>query len=274
MAQTPQLKRTQLRELYEALLLLKEQEQTALAELHAADPARLVRRFEASVATVAAYPAIVDPADPASPLPFHDRIDRKLPDPQPDDPIERTEHFASRLAKDGIQKVADAPELDFRYVDREIFPLRTTAKGAPRAATRRLDLLLASADGLPIAGELKIGSDKPTYFALIQALMYAAELSSAEQLNRLAKTYTLAEFAWPDGGPFLDVFVIALKPPTGGRFRKKSFEASKQVSCKLVADPRINSVIRRIAYLEAIPGDRDLSFVSRFHFPNPAAERP
>ena len=63
--------------------------------------------------------------------------------------------------------------LDFYYVDRELSPLRTANKDAPR---RSLDLLLANAhDQTPIFAELKIRGDKLAYFALIQVLMLALE---------------------------------------------------------------------------------------------------
>jgi hypothetical protein len=70
---------------------------------------------------------------------------------------------------------------------------------------------------LPIVAELKIGADKPTYFALIQALMYATEFSSPSQRARLAATCPEAKFTMPADGPFLDVYLIAFKPPSTRR---------------------------------------------------------
>jgi SDR family mycofactocin-dependent oxidoreductase len=55
------LEPTQLRHYYDSLHGLKEQEQNALAELHAEDPERLIARFAHSVQTVAAYPTITEP---------------------------------------------------------------------------------------------------------------------------------------------------------------------------------------------------------------------
>lgn len=263
---TASFKPTQLREFYAALGALKEQEQTVLAELHAEDPARLLRRFELSVATVAEYAPITHVEDPSLPEVFHDDKREALADPPvPVGEIRKTEHFASQLVDRGELSVEGAPELAFRYVDREIFALRSTAAGQ-RVATRWLDLLLASSDGLPIVAELKIGTDKPTYFALIQALMYATELSSPSQRARLTAVYPEVRFTTPADGPFLDVYLIAFKPPSTGAFRQRSFEATEQLSAKLVKDRRVNSVIRRIACIEAIPGDESLSFVKRFAF--------
>lgn len=264
----PRLRPTQLRELYDALGALKEQEQTALAELHANDPERLIGRFAHSVETVAGYPPNTEA--------FHGGANAKAQRKPLDDPptpiaeIVKTDHFASHLAGDQECLVENAPELSFRFVDREIFALRTTAADGPRPRRRSLDLLLVSRDGRPIAGELKLGADKPTYFALVQALMYAAELSSPAQRERLMKHYPDADFAFPEGGPFLDVYLIGFDPPTKGKYRERSFEATRSISSKLVKDTRVHSVIRRIAYIEAEPQGQGLSFVKRFAFePSP-----
>jgi hypothetical protein len=259
-------KPTQLRALYDALDALKEQEQTALAELHAEDPERLLDRLRKDAETVAKY----DPLDER----FYDPKTRKdLPDPPtPFAELKKTEHFASHLADGNRREVAGAAELSFRYVDREIFPLRQTAPGGPRPARRSLDLLLASDDDLPIAGELKLRTDTPTYPAFIQALMYAIELNSENQRARLDEHHP-GTFKWPVDGPVIDVYLIAFEPPKGGRFRPRSYEATKTISQKLVEDKRCSSVIRRIAYLEAgAEGDR-LAFSTRFAF-GPGTQTP
>ena len=262
------LKSTQLRDLYAALGALKEQEQTALAELHAKEPERLIARFAHSVDTVAGYQANTEA--------FHDRarttgLRETLDEPPvPLNDRVKTADVARHLANARERRVENAPELDFRFVDREIFALRTTKSDTDRPRRRIMDLLLVSRDGLPIVGELKIGTDKPTYFALVQALMYAAELSSPAQRERLMKHYPDADFAFPKGGPFLDVYLIGFDPPSKGKYRERSFEATRSISSKLVKDTRVHSVIRRIAYIEAEAQDQGLSFVKRFAFePSP-----
>src|SRR6266849_1985819 len=101
MAQQPA---TPLRDYYDALHLLKEQEQTALAEAHAEDPILLASRFQKSVEILATRDSIGD-APPSN--------------------IKSTFDFVARLVRqDGTVKGAD--HLSFKYIDREIFPTRTT----------------------------------------------------------------------------------------------------------------------------------------------------
>jgi hypothetical protein len=231
---------TQLREYYDALHALKEQEQTALAELHADDPARLITRFAHSVETVAAYPVIKEA--------FHrERSDTWME--KSGDPITSTTTFVANLAAGGRHRVDGYGELDFDYVDREIFPLRSTEIAVEgRSVRRSIDLLLRDRDGFPVVGELKVAGDSPTYFALVQALMYAAELSSSSQQQRLGEHYGLRV---PGDDPGISIYLVAYAAPERGAYRARSFAASETISLGLMADPRVSSVVRRIAYLAA-----------------------
>lgn len=250
-------KPTQLRALYNALPALKEQELTALAEHHADDPTYLLYRLGEDAETVAKYPAL----DEA----FYGKR-TELPKPAtPFAELKKTHHFVSHIADGERREVEGAPELSFRYVAHEVFPLRQTTPGGPRPSRRSLDLLLASDDGLPVACELKIRGDTPTYPALIQALMYAMELSSESQRARLDKHYA-GKFAWPAEGPVIDVYLLAFEPPDRGRYRSRLHEATRTVSAKLVDDPRCNSVIRRIACIEAAVEGDQLAFRKGFAF--------
>lgn len=252
-------KPTQFRALYDALDALKEQEQTALAEHHADDPTYLLYRLGKDAETVAKYPALAErfyEEDSRTPLPNPPTLLAELTE---------TAHFVSHLADRERREVEGSPELSFRYVAHEVSPLRQTAPGGPRPSRRSLDLLLSADDGLPIACELKIRDDTPTYPALVQALMYAIELSSESQRSRLDEHYQ-DTFTWPVGGPFIDVYLLAFEPPDRGRYRARLHEATRTISAKLVEDPRCSSVIRRIACVEAtVEGDR-LAFRKDFAF--------
>jgi hypothetical protein len=249
------LKPTQLREYYDALAALKEQEQTALAELHAEDPQRLAGRFEHSVKTVAQYPAITEP--------FYGARSEAWKK-EGAETIDSTAAFTALLAEGEVHDAAGAPELSFRYIDREVFPLRSREIVSGRSARRSIDLLLESRDGFPIVGELKIKADKPTYYALVQALMYAVELSSESQRNRLAQH---CSFKSRGGGELIDVYILGYQAPDRGAYRARSFEASKMIAAKLMKDPRVSSVVRRIAYLEASQdAERRLVFKPLFMF--------
>lgn len=76
------------------------------------------------------------------------------------------------------------------YVEREFSPRRTTGaileNGLPARSSGSggADLLFAR-NGEPVIGELKLEGDASAAFALIQALTYAAELATPNQLTRL-----------------------------------------------------------------------------------------
>lgn len=263
--EAPTFKGTPLRELYDILCRLSEGEQLGLARFYAEEKGaqRLAERFELSCAAITnEYPENTEP--------FHDRTSASDGDshevgPPSAEAITSTVEMQEYLAGRGRQEVRDQPELGFRYVDREVFALRTTAKGGVRPPKRTLDLLLASDDNYPIIGEVKIAGDRPTFFALVQALMYASELSSPNQRRRLQSHYA----AFDSGplltaGPWLDVWVIGYQPPEVGEYRQGSFEASEQISAHLINESRVNQAIRRIAYVEAVLEGVDLTFEEKF----------
>lgn len=249
---------TPLREYYDALGILKEQEQTALAEAHAKDPRLLARRFRLSLEMLEAHSGIDASFYPPG------RRDPPNP-PTPVDEIKSTIEFASQLCDGRAQVVEGVPDLSFVYVDRELSPLRTTAPD--RVARRSLDLLLAnSGDGTPVLAELKIRADKPAYFAFVQVLMLAAELLVSSQRRRLKGHPPAENMVWSETGPFADLYLVAFEPPETGKYRERSFKATQEISRRLVVDPAVASFIRRIAYLEAVVDDGGLAFKPRFAF--------
>jgi hypothetical protein len=247
---------TPLRDYYDALHALKEYEHTVLAEAHALDPTLLLRRFDQSLS---AFNAPI-----AEPL-----YDTVRADPvgyrEPPDQIDSTIKFAAEISDGAPRPVTPTAALAFRYVDRELSPLRTTGENRP--ARRSLDLLLANADdGLPIYAELKIGADKPSYFALVQLLALAADFLPPSQRDRLQQHAGVSQLNSPDAGPYADLYIITLNAPTAGAFRARSFSATRQISEKLIADRSFSAQIRRIAYLEAVPEDGALAFRTHFAY--------
>jgi uncharacterized protein (DUF2249 family) len=238
---------------------LDEGEQTRLAEAHQRDPAPLIQWFRESVAAFAApieepfYPSSGLRKDPADPK-YRTRVTE----------INSTIKFAAHICDGRPLAVENADQLAFRYVDREISPLRTKlSEKMDRFPRRSLDLLFANAqDGRPIFAELKIRGDSLPYFALIQVLALASDLLPRPQLERLDRYYP-EQFAWPDEGPFADLYIIAFNPEKG-TYYKASFDATERISEKLMASREVSSLVRRIAYFEA--GD-DLVFSKRFEFP-------
>lgn len=249
---------THLRRYYDALLALFEQEQTALAELHAADPTLLIHRFRESVKALEKVPLIE--------APFYPKGRKGLPSPPtPVADIKKTHHFASQLSDGRPRRVEGCDDaLDFHYVDRELSPLRTEKTNIPR---RSLDLVLANAhDRTPIFAELKIRTDKLAYVAFIQVLMLAVELIVPANGQRF-RAHPLAQgVAWPQVGPFADLYLIAFEPPAAGMYREPSLQATEDIARQLVEHSLVSQYLRRIAYLEAF-ADGDLStFTCRFAF--------
>jgi hypothetical protein len=61
---------------------------------------------------------------------------------------------------------------------------------ATKSGKGGMDLLLQSqASGLPVIGEVKVDTDKNAFYALIQAMTYAVELSTLNQLKRLKRNF-------------------------------------------------------------------------------------
>jgi hypothetical protein len=78
------------------------------------------------------------------------------------------------------------------FVERELNPRRTRRgmysdkRPATNSGAGGMDLLLRSiATGFPAVGEVKVKKDKNAFFALVQAMTYAVELSTPKQLTRL-----------------------------------------------------------------------------------------
>lgn len=248
---------TQLREYYDALHALKEQEQTALAEAHAKDPRLLLHRFRHSLKALDGL-AIDEPFYP--PQRKDPRTERT-----PVDGIKKTIHFAAQVCDRRPRAVKGASSLAFRYVDRELFPLRTTALG--RVPRRSLDLLLANRDDrTPIFAELKIRGDRLAYFAFVQALMHAAELLLPTQRQRLSAHTHATHLEWSQQGPFADIYIIAFEPPTRGTYRERSLVATEQIAKRILEYEEFSRYIRRIACVDAFVMDARLVFEKRFAF--------
>ena len=248
---------TQLHDFYDAIGVMTEQEQTDVAESQAKDVSPLLAMFQVSVSTVAGRPATSEP--------FYDTVRKDPPAPTELDALKSTFDFASHLCGGHACSVKNAAALDFRYVDREIFPART--KGEDRSPVRRLDFLLVnSQDGMPVLAELKIEGDRLAHFALVQVLMHAAELQSAPQRKRLLAHPGNHDFRPPADGPFVDLYLIAYGTPKTRTYRDRSFKATEQISEALIKNETFSHSVRRIAYIEASANDGTLEFEKRFAF--------
>jgi len=192
-----------------------------------------------------------------------------------DSPLRSTDAFVATVqAMQTPIQVDNAAELSFRYVERELSPLRTTngvletGEPASKSGTGGADLLLQNyQDQVPIIGEIKISRDATLLLALVQALTYALEFSTPRQIGRLARSFV--EFKDLVAPSRVDVYLIsAMSPqdephPTIRKFVEQL--AEKLCSCGNVC------FLRRIAYLEAdLTKDGRLFFRKEFAFESQA----
>jgi hypothetical protein len=246
------MKRTQMRSYYTALLALKQQEWDALAQLHARDAARLGARIRHDLQTVSGYRSLVD-------VPFSSTPRKRLPEPPDPTEIRTTPEFAAALGREWHQ-VAGHPELRFRYVAHEVSALRTGETGDE---PRWLDLLLVNDDDTPILTELKIATDKLPYFAFIQLLMHAVELSSENQRIRMRKHLGLPEAQGDNART--DLYVIGYGEPNV-TYHGSSATAVESIAKQLLQGKTavLSAEVRRIVYLQAVPSGGALGFHAEF----------
>ena len=184
----------------------------------------------------------------------------------------KTRRVADKLEKGSTWKVRGHVELDFRFVDRELPPARTTSRARFRGETKprkrfpTLDLLLAGQDRWPVFCELKVAEDENPFYALIQALGYSAQLLTEPQRERLALAHG-DRLTLPTEGPFADIYLMLVdyeevkewKPPLG--------RAARKLAGQVMEDERVRALVRRIACLEASELDDPLEFTRSWHAP-------
>ena len=236
-------------------------------------PRRLAERFRTSVDQFSVYCNVEESFYP------DDRPD--VPQPADLQEIESTYALTGLLLHQcsRIGEVVNAPELSFTYVDREIIPARTTggavyADGRPAVTGKRLDWLLATRrDHHPIIAEVKVGNDMNPFYALVQMLMYAAELVTLNQARRLIRCYEALQIAGLDGLgdndlPSVDLYLVLCDYNQRSPVRGELFEVTERLCECLMEEPAATSHIRRIACLDAHLDDQGhLRFSQLFHYP-------
>lgn len=201
--------------------------------------------------------------------------------------IPKTKDLTRRLFRqDGCTgSVVNDPSLNFRLVDWEVPPARTTngavhADGRPFRRAKTLDWLLANAtDNRLVIGEIKIRNDRDPFYALIQSLMYTAELVTDFQIQRLNNHYPQQfEFSEdPDLGcrlaPKADIYVILCGYNWASPTRQEIFDSFQRICETLVQEPVLADYVRRIACLDVrFSSNRDLQFFKLFSYPEVADE--
>lgn len=127
------------------------------------------------------------------------------------------EKAATRLSCGQVSFVQEAPGLG--YVDYEVNQVRTTGTGSAaedgQPVYSSVDLLLRDpSERYPLVGELKAATDRNPFFALIQSLTYAVELSTPAQQERLRRWYP-GVFGITAGREAVGVAIISIGERTG-----------------------------------------------------------
>lgn len=126
--------------------------------------------------------------------------------------VKTTTEFATYFQAHGLH------DSEFVFVQRELNPWLTRQgyfpDNSPASRTGRggIDLLMRTQDGIPVIGEVKIDNDKNAFFALLQAMTYAVELSTPHQLERLVRQFPQHFHKDIVENPFVEIAVIKVNP--------------------------------------------------------------
>lgn len=219
-----------------------------------ANPEAFIADLAESAAEFASYANIDEP--------FYDPKKRRpLPDPASVHDLGNGRAVMAKVAAEGTCQVVGA-RYSYQYVDYELVPTRTTPgtitfdDGVTWRSALRLDLLLASNKGAPVAAEIKARSDKDPYFALVQALAHAVHLGTPSQLERLRRWYPDHVFS----GKRVDVAVILSERPERGNYLELLLHGAQLLADALLQDKRVTRHIGAIHFVEArLAADRGLS---------------
>lgn len=154
-------------------------------------------------------------------------------------------------------------ELDFFYVDREVTTNRTVVDGKAiyEAGTKiSADLLLANStvgDFTPIVGEVKVRDDQNAFYALVQALAAAAQLSSPQKRARLQTSYP--DYFGEKELSQVDVYVVSYSPVQKGK-SPELYEAALALANELTSTDALSEWVRKIVFLEAKMTEGALTF--------------
>ncbi len=187
--------------------------------------------------------------------------DRLIP---PDSERSGTNEFVKQLLdqNQGHGTFRERDDLGFEAIAREVSFIRSSRASGRRwvredggssadTGSGGIDLLLRNKDdGVPIVAEVKIANDTTPFFALIQALTYAAELCTQNQLKRLSASFPDSRFNTTHG--VVDIYIITKNPPVRATLLDEKLRTIIQGMFEQNKD--IGTFLRRIVFVEAVGG--------------------
>ena len=169
------------------------------------------------------------------------------------------------------------PSIVFVALDYEVSFRRTTerakfedGKSGRSSGAGGVDLLLLSkidGDWIPAIGEIKAKTDKNMFFALIQALTYAVELTTDNQLRRFERAYQ-NHFVAGKKISKCDILLIYESSSESPKLLREACDlAEKLLTMK---DSTVAQCVRRIAFLSAeLPNGNGVNFVCKQSYESP-----
>ncbi len=268
--------KTVMRHLYNLLEVFASKHcRLALAEEVLRVPSRLARQFRASVEHFSRYDNISETFVPTNgnrnPLPDCGQLTR----------ITSTNELSAFLVQqqEGMGNIANEPDLNFQFIERELIPARTTGHAVYEDGTSaqrgvQLDwLLINRQDDAPIVTEIKVGDDADPFYALVQSLMYVSELVTSSQWERLKQHYH--QFHSLDESPSVDIYLVVSDFNDRSKIQCDIKNATSQICECLIGEPDVYKFVRRIACVDAyLDQTGQLAFESLFRFDRPDNLRP
>ena len=231
--------RTALRERYQRSATLDIEGQTRECVEYIEHPDILVAEFADSYLTASEY----------------DRSSEEFWTPPDDLPRRRiSDDVTDQLMRASQVRLLEKPERAFRYVAREIFPLRAELGGHTEGDRRSagLDYVgLQSEDcAVPILGVIEVPEDRPPFLCLMRLLTCLAEVSTEAQLKRANRF--LFKGALGDA-PSFDLHVIAAdqgEPEEYLRVAQLTHDLSEVFHARLREEWQFPNLLRHIYYLD------------------------
>lgn len=216
---------TEFRHFYDCMKFVDEPTHRNLANFYCDTPASLERLWNISRDNFASY-------DNPDGWGQGERIDLPV-SPELLSDVGDTEQFVSFVKRVPIPGLV--------FVEREINPWRTRGgmfpNGLPATKSGRggIDVLFQNSEnGLPVISEIKVRTDKNAYFALIQAMTYAVEMSTDHQARRLKKHFAQHFSEIDPNHPRVEIALIMVNPdddPTRGVVRRLIGRLNQNAKC-------------------------------------------
>lgn len=143
-----------------------------------------------------------------------------------------------------LSKLRPDDRFPFSYVDYEIRPFRVSRRPETTGAASKegqVDVLMRTAGGAPVIGEIKARKDATLLLALIQSLASAVEFASPAQRERLSRTYPESGFALDTNHPRVGVCLLRSMPPDD-KDSQAIFKAVSRISKGLMGSEIIGGI--------------------------------